>query len=63
MNFFAHVNPRLRSLRSLSLGLLMIKPRRGFALAEENYTLGSRTGINPVPADACNALIINVLSS
>ena len=29
------VYPRLRSLRSLSLGLLIIKPRRGFALAEK----------------------------
>ena len=28
--------PRLRSLRSLSLGILRIKPRRGFALAERN---------------------------
>ena len=40
----------------------MIKPRRGFALAEENYTLGSRTGINPAPTvDVCNTLIINAL--
>ena len=55
--------PRLRSLCSLSLGLLRIKPRRGFAFAEK-ITRCSRMGINPTPTvDACNTLIIRGLQS
>ena len=55
----AAFHPRLRSLRSLSLGLLRIKPPRGFSLAE----CDSRMGINPtLTVDECsNMLIISVL--
>ena len=49
--------PRLRSLRSLSLGFLRIKPRRGFSEAAGNHHLGSRTGINPARR-LCAALVV-----
>ena len=49
--------PRLRSLRSLSLVFLRIKPRRGFSAAAGNHHLGSRTGINPARR-LCAALVV-----
>ena len=41
--------PRLRSLRSLSPGLLRIKPRRGYTLTEKITHVAAGWGYPPLP--------------
>ena len=54
--------PRLRSLRSLSLVLLRIKPVGALHWQKKKYQRGGRMGIFPM-SEFANALIVNVLQS